>query len=403
MSIWYDADENIAAGSRPAGARTHVVAIGASAYKGLPLPGPLPPQVTEQNPFALTQVDSPATSAFSVASWFRYKLNNPRAPIGKIWLLLSPSPHESSVNPGLQAAATSERRAITANAAADLKAWRAACSTSPGNIAILYAAGHGIARSQDDSLVLLEDFGEQIQPIAGSLDMGGLKRGMFGSGRAQTQLFFADACRISPENAGKLQGLGGLSFREDGTGSDHRSVAMYFSATPYESALALRGRPTLFGQALIDCLDSLAVVGPDETDPNWHVTTDSLTAKLKRRVSDLAKAQNRVQDTAHNEQGGAVTLHVCKTPPQVNLTIQVNPAPDVSKTWIRLWTGNRRTKVKDRETFASHPFQVDGLDPGLYSLDVGFTPPPDKPFEDLVGIAVDAQRPPVPPCLVDFL
>jgi len=389
--------------SFPRQARTYVLAIGTSHYERLPpiSRAGLPPPPDPENVFQLTQVESPAISAFSVADWFYREYNNPLAPLGGIWLLLSPSDKELNNSANMAAASQQAGRANVNNVRADLGAWKRACQQHPGSIAILYAGGHGVILSQDDSFVLLEDYMNQLRPLDGALDIGDIKKGMMGETMARTQLYFADACRLRATP--KFEGLGyGIGLGAPIEGTDKRSLVVFFSATPYEAAQARRGVGTLFCQALLDCLKGLALTKPDRADPRWRITTDSLSSNLTNRLAELALAAKTEQSMAHNSQGQSAVLHVPLNPPQVDLTITVTPAPAVTKTWIELWTGNRRTAVQSRQAPPAHPFVVKQLTPGLYSLDIRFDPPVAAPFCDRIGIAVDAQPPPAIDWPVEF-
>src|SRR4051812_7859583 len=118
MAFWH---ENLSDSGTP---RTHVLVIGTSLYDGLPPAGPLPPLADAGNIFQLSQVESPAISAFQIASWFRENYNNPRAPLGKIWLLLAPSPTELAASAELNAAAPCIATSTTANVETALIEWQ---------------------------------------------------------------------------------------------------------------------------------------------------------------------------------------------------------------------------------------------------------------------------------------
>lgn len=394
MAIWHESPGQ--AGTP----QTHVLVIGTSLYDGLPAADPKgrPPLADDSNIFRLAQVESPAISAFRIASWFWTSYNNPGAPIGKVWLLLSPSEKELAGSPEMSAAAAQIERSTTANAEADLKAWQDACATHSDNIAILYAAGHGVILSQEDAFVLLADYTKKVQPLNGSLDIGAIKRGMVGLNMAKVQIYFSDACRL-PAADQKWQELGhGLAVSGRMEGADGRSIGIYFSATPFEAAGALKGKRTLFSQALLDCLNGAAVVRQDDGEASWHITIDSLFMFLKGRLAALSREQKMEGRT----QGDSVTLHIPRQAPEVSLTITMKPPPNPTATWIRLWNGDHNKEVRAKMALPAHPVVVSRLTPGLYSLDVGFDPPVEQPFADRYGIAVDAGQPPKASRVVEF-
>lgn len=330
-------------------------------------------------------------SAFAIAEWFRRRYNNPHAPLGTVWMLLSPSHAEISASSELRGASAKIRRSSTNNAMLALAAWKEECAKHPDNIAVLYAAGHGIALTPIDSFVLLEDYTEQNQPLLGSLDIGRIKNGMIGPSMARMQLYFADACRVEPEEAKNWEELGrGLAVAGRKEGPDRRSLAMFYSSTPYSVALSRRRSPTLFAQALLDALNGLAWVGPTETESYWHVDSDSLGSKLKSRIDALSKGVQMIEQI---NQGNPIVLHVIDPTPKVDLTVHCCPEPVVTRTWLNLRTGNGRELVRNRAVFSEHPFAIEGLNPGLYTMDVGFDPPVEAPFEPRTSIVVDACPP----------
>ena len=194
-----------------------------------------------------------------------------------------------------------------------LFAWRRDCSVRPEDVAILYAAGHGVMLAKDEGgFVLLEDFADPDRPmLANSLDVPSVRRGLAGPTVAQRQFFFIDACAVRPEAVRTMQTLrGGVGLDEPAEAPP--SVApIYSSAAPGTLALGAPGKGTLFSQALIECLDGLAS-GPDRTG-QWVVTDTSLVGPLRDRVMELAGQHDEEQVSTAGGTFGHVVLHQLAT------------------------------------------------------------------------------------------
>jgi hypothetical protein len=396
MSLWHTAP---ATGS-DVKARTYVFISGSSSYANLPKATGAPIWVSNENPFGLSQVDSPATSAFELAKWFRDYYHNPTAPLDKIWLLVSPSEFEGTRDAELKALGElPELRATSRNAEADLTAWWTACNGNPNHFAILYGAGHGVSES-GTAFVLLEDFmlDPRRQFLSASLDIGSISTNMVGPNTASTQLYFSDACRL-PADA-KWRGLGyGLTVGGQTTGADRRSVALCYSAAPGESAKAFAGRPTLFGEALLACLKGAAWSAPDSREPTWHISIDSLIFNLKTRLDALASIHQTEQSMQPNSQGKNATVHVPDPQPTVDLTINVTPQPDFTRTYIDVWRGDGYQIATPRPVPAI-PLVLSNLQPAIYSVVFDFVPP-EPPFSKSERRSISAN-PPVASCDIEL-
>jgi hypothetical protein len=137
MILWRDRSKDVT------GAGTHALVIGVSRYDGLPEPTRFPK--TGLPELGLTQVKSPATSAWKFAQWLDESYWNPSAPLKSIRLLLSTSDEEIHADiPGLAEVSTPDRLATRANVESALAEWQEACKGNTDNIAVLYAAGHGL-------------------------------------------------------------------------------------------------------------------------------------------------------------------------------------------------------------------------------------------------------------------
>jgi Caspase domain len=364
---------------------THALVIGCSKYQFLTEDGSPAPDGRET--FGLSQVKTPATSAFRFARWLDSSYRNPSAPLGTVRLLLSPSDFERDNVPELEQPPPEALPATRANVQKAVDEWFQECKTNADNVAILYASGHGVELSPDDGgIVLLEDFAEHLAVLDGSLDVGAVRKGMSGATMAQRQFYFVDACRVRPEAAVRFQSLGsGVSLPNPLSGRP-RVSAIYFAATPSTTALGAPGDGTLFVQALLECLDtSLGVDDHALEDGTWVVTTLTLVSALPKRVKELAAQFGAEQSATTGGQLEDVPFHVLPDRPQIPVTLQIAPDTATACAVAELVELPARLQVFAGATFA--PTISRELPAGKYLLSVKIHPP-TPPFTDVVDVVL---------------
>src|SRR5205823_1798125 len=112
----------------------------------------------------------------------------------------------------------------------------------------------------------------------------------------RTQLYFIDACRIEPLEFAKFATLEPTRvFDEVKAATDDRRAPIYFGAAPGTRARGKRGRPTLFGEAVLRCLDGGAGVESDDNDVRWRVSINSLARALELLAKETGTTQEFVQ------------------------------------------------------------------------------------------------------------
>ena len=317
----------------------HALVIGTSYYSYLPQnpDDPAPDGVRET--LGLSQATTPASSALAFARWLETEYHNPDAPLGSIRLLVSPSQEEKGRQDALANPEASVLSTTTANVKAALRAWKLDCEKNRDNVAVFYVAGHGIQLSKDDSIVLLQDFGDPIENVLGcAMDIGAIWRGMSNQHAAKTQFYFVDACRIKPELFSRYESTPvGVTLDVDGGGTVE-VAPIFFSSAPRSYALGEPGRGTLFCQALLDCFALHGVEGPDRAE-RWTVTTTSLLKSLRTRVADLAAAYGEEQKTVPGGMPVDEVFHVLPGPPEVPLHISLKPKKACQFARAKLWDG----------------------------------------------------------------
>ena len=263
-----------AAGPDPA---YHALIIGVSRYRHLPGGGG--PVSTDPLAAGLTQLSAAAASALRVAMWIRDHYEPPNAGRGSIRLLLSPAPGEALAENVSVPPATS--REVSSAVAA----WRRDVRAHAGNVALLYVAGHGIQKTSEGGILLLEDFADPdaLTPLAGAVDVQSVRRGIVSDpNRPDTctpalQFYFYDACRVRLPAAMHYDSLNAGITLDEPQGDPAKASLVSFGAGPQDYAFAdPRRRATLYSQAFLDCLETKAA------DPQrW---TDRPIRRIARRA-----------------------------------------------------------------------------------------------------------------------
>jgi hypothetical protein len=313
---------------------------------------------------SLPELNCAATAALKFAQWLRDRYRS-TAPIGTVQLLVSPSQFEAQTSPELAVLQKSNRQ----NVDAAIQEWKRRCREDERNIAILYMAGHGIEYSRERSYVLLEDFGSHPALLQDAVDVNVIRAGMLEDGIAQTQLYFVDACRTDIEALQKVGQLGyGIMLPGANAIADRRCCPVFFSAAPGTSAFGTTGEGTIFSQALIECLDSLAARPPITSEGEWHVTTTSLEESLGSRVHEIAAKAGELQTVVVGGQRQCVQVHSFATPPIVPVSIRL--VPDEAQELARAKFSDRLGNcVMQRNPFQPNPIAWNAP-AGLYSVDV---------------------------------
>jgi hypothetical protein len=345
---------------------THALVLGVSAYQHLA-------DGATGETFGLQPLRSAAASAWTFARWLSDRYSPPSAPLASVRLLLAPSADEAAQFPDFPDVPRPTRETVEQA----LFEWRRECSVRREDVAILYAAGHGVMLAKDEGgFVLLEDFADPDRPIiANSLDVPSVRRGLAGPTVAQRQFFFVDACAVRPEVARTMQTMrGGVGLDEPAEAPP--SVApIYSSAAPGTLALGAPGMGTLFSQALIECLDGLAA-SPDRTG-QWVVTDTSLVGPLRDRVMELAGQHDEEQVATAGGTLGHVVLHRLAAGPALEVSFSVEPVEAAPFCFARLDDGDGGTIV---ERSPLHEPLVKTIPAGLYTVDVVIDPPDSGPY-----------------------
>lgn len=311
----------------------HVLIIGVSEYPNLPEPGqPIPPAA-----FGMQKLKSPAISAFRFYEWIQriHKDNQFPLKLGHCSLLLNPSAEELANNAELAAAvaAGTSQAATVDNVVDAADQWRKAASASRNDMTCFYFAGHGVQRSKNDAVLLLQDFGRGTGGVLRhSIDVLTLFNGMTpGPSQveiARSQLYFIDACRIRPDEFKKIQDPRPTEvFPVELSGEDDRRAPIYFASISGEKAIGFRGRPSAFNQILLQCLEGSAgrEVDDDDGGTSWQITSQGLTDAMGSLFEEL-RADGLDQTFVMGGQPSDFPIRKLTGRPDVEVLIDINPS-----------------------------------------------------------------------------
>jgi hypothetical protein len=307
---------------------THALVIGVSAYEHFEDGNAPTPNGRASD---MEQLTAAAHSASHFAAWLLTDYRCSRAPLNSLRVLLSPSPDET-VNPTIANALAAQGMTATtyaatrANVVTDLRAFINDCGSNTQNVVIVYVAGHGVQLTKHGAILLLNDYGasNHLTMLEGAIDMAGVHAGLNHPHTAQTQFWFVDSCRQTSPVAKYFEKLEGALKLDLPLGTAEISP-MFLAATSGNAAYARPGGQTLFNEALMWALDGKVAVGPDAQFTDWHIPVTELIKYLPDKVKALAMAEGVEQSVDITGKIHEAVFHECVFPPQVELTIDLQP------------------------------------------------------------------------------
>jgi hypothetical protein len=332
--------------------------VGTSYYEHLPPFGPAK--------LDLPQLDCAALAGARFATWL-VGMRNILSPIGTIRVLLSPSESEKSA-PGYEPFA-GVPPAVGDNVSDALAELEIDCSESPGSIAILYFAGHGILAAPDSLFVLLQD-AFRHDDLHNAFNLAATQQALAFCNLAASAIF-ADACQqIPPDTTWDLGSGRGLRPKRTAAPDSRRDgCPIFYAATTGESAFGEAGVGTYFVDALLDCLTGRAA--KRSPSGGWHVTVQSLAAELPNAVADRADSQEAIPAGKHRD----FAIHEFDKPPIMPMLIRCTPA-----SFRTISTGTLTDKAGSSAPVAGLRFHEDvaklSLPVGRYKLRLVSDPPP---------------------------
>jgi len=288
MSLWIERQE-------VTGPALHALIIGVSDYARLPATSDEFPPIDTVT-LGLTKLKTPAAGAFRVAKWLASeRCWHPTVKVKTIRLLLSPSTEEQEKELG--GLAEMPPRATAENVQRAVDDWKKSCKNNRDGVALLYVAGHGILWDTTyESVILLEDFGSPNRFLNQTIDVERTRRGMMGPGLPATQYYFADACKVNPDEVGRWPAdltPGTPIYLAEPKNSAVICAPLYSAAYPGQTAKGYRGEGTYFAQALVECLEGYAWTPPNsapkqEIEKYFRITPGGLAESLQERITEIA-------------------------------------------------------------------------------------------------------------------
>jgi hypothetical protein len=394
MPLVLETPNRPAAGSPPG---LHAFIVGVSAYPDLPADK----TKLAAHHFGMQPLESGALSAFRVFEWLTDPRTRLARPLATCRMLLLPSAKELAAEPKLAARIGDCTPQAFLKDAAD---WRDDASQSPENITLFYFAGHGVRRTQDDSVLLLQGFGNGIGgPLVNAVALtniiGGMAITTTRPNIARTQLYFVDACRNFPAAFKHLQQPQPTEvFQVELSPEERRTAPVYFAAASGTQAVGIPGEQTIFSHALLRCLtnDAADLVDQNGVD-QWLVTVRSLQPALEKSVDELNTKHGVQQVIGFGGIQGDAVLCELDQAPLVNVTLNIDPDAALPVIRIIARNGAQNPIANIPAPLAPHPF-TSSWPAGFYTLSAEVDPTlvptgGNFPFRS-TGLKTHSVRPP---------
>ncbi|AGY59310.1 caspase family protein [Gloeobacter kilaueensis] len=307
----------------------HALIVGISHYPHLPEGGGTPAPES----FGMKQLSSTALSAFRFYRWLIDNQSTLPVPLATCRLLLSPSEQEIEAEPELAAILDRAGDGTLKSFLTALAEWRTDASTHKDGIALFYFAGHGVQASRQDSILLLENFGDGLgSALTNAVRSREIFDGMAFSANcpeiAQKQFYFIDACRNLPAKFKNFEKLNTTApWDIELGGRDDRCAPIFYAAVADSKAYAIKGDQSIFSKALIQCLKNLAGTPPEQEEdvPRWRVTVNSLAKSLSDEISRLNALYKTDQECITNGLVKDAVICYLTAPPTVEIQLEVLP------------------------------------------------------------------------------
>ena len=300
----------------PAGPATHAIVIGVGDYPHLNGGAERKTQDHEN----MGQLTSPPVSARRFASWLIESFQHPGKPLATVSLLLSQKGSQTFVNPRTRKKMQVEV-ADGANTQEAIVDWIARGDTHRDNLLIFFFCGHGLEASTASALLLADYGANPLASLEGALDFRQFHLGMKRC-KASEQCYFIDACRIDSETLQEAKTAGRLPIQPSGRGNwPDRKAPVFFSTTKGHKAYGFAGSPSIYTEALLQCLQDLAAQKPDGP---WCVNTYRLQEAVDHVVTRKALEINRVVPPT-SDNTAKIDLHWLTAPPKALVYIRTKP------------------------------------------------------------------------------
>jgi len=353
----------------------HIFIAGVSNYSHLPK------KITDQDTAyscGLRQLKSAALSAYKLFECLLKNKDNFDIPLASCRMLLSPIDKEIKIEPKLQGLADS---CSLDNFDSEIKKWREDSASNKQNMTIFYFAGHGAQSSKDDTVLLMDNFGDGFgNSLSRAVDLNNIFKGMANSAdypnMAEKQLYFIDTCRDFLDKYEKFEKMKAAElFEITLTGKEKRIAPIFFAAMPGDRAKIINKEQTLFCEALIDCLENDAgnleeINGQDV----WHVSIHSLSNSLTLVIDELN--DKYAVDQEFIISGLAKNDIICKmkAPPKVRIIVEIEPDSALKYTKVKVHDDSGNVFKSLPQPLDPHPHEC-CWQAGIYSFSGTIDPP----------------------------
>jgi caspase domain-containing protein len=306
----------------------HAFIIGVGEYPHL-MGGASHPAVVN---FGLQQLTTTIITAKRIAKWLATEYKNPAVKLGSIELLLSPA--ETIQRPDGSQVAIDGATMKNVKDAFKPRWLKQRCDANAGNIAFFYFAGHGI--SSASQYLLLSDFGDPNGGLWDNvIDFDGTRSGMR-SVKADTQIFFVDACRETPIDAlVQVNPPSGVKLSDATIFDQVTSSAAYYAAADGLQAYGPANDVTYFAAALLEALEG---AGARQKNGQWVVDTFLLGSGLGHVMSLLSSEINQPLTVNPNASGKPAPIHF-PAAPSVRASVGCQSAQANAEALIQLQQG----------------------------------------------------------------
>jgi hypothetical protein len=274
MSLIFPKDGTAVETGKP---RLHALVIGVADYPHL-IDGTGKPAADQ---LGLRQITTSLHTAKAVTQWLLHGYNNPDRPLGSVETLISPAQKLAD----LGGAAVDVEAATFGQIKAAFSRWVKRCSSHPENIAFFYFCGHGLQKEQQ--YLLPQDFADPdlLSMWENCINFDKMRTGMQ-SCKAQTQLFFVDACRETPFGVLSQKNVDGQELISSTFTDSVKCSAAYMATTSGRQAFGPADDVTYFGQAVIACLDGIAA---EFNMGKWGINAQTLGGRLGNVMRQYAE------------------------------------------------------------------------------------------------------------------
>jgi hypothetical protein len=342
----------------------HALIIGVSKYDYLPDVDDPPKKET----WDLKSLGAPALSAALICKWIKDQdeIGGLATQLKTLRLLVSPTKVEEA---GLPDWVRTTDAPNHANVLEAVRSWHADSQDSQNSIAFFYYSGHGFARGRGESgavLTMSDLFDPRAPKHTRTVPASNLLNGMAPQTTSDTvarqQIFFFDCCRTFPD---AIKAIDDRSispmldvFANEGV-PDDRVIARSYAVPDNSAAFASVGKATYFGTALLDALNR---AGRSVSGRGWQLDGEAIHLRLKARYD--REAQRRADC---NDVGGGPLLCHLRSPPLVDLDVELKPPPDPRGRTIALIRGGVGPISGVEATAGCHKIEVP---PGEYELNL---------------------------------